>query len=291
MLVIVVWLAAAAALAAVGTMATPPEGVSGGIVHGEAGEAHRVAMAAGAPEPVVESVIATAADGAALDVRDAESALADFGAKLTALPQVAVVAPEPTVAADGAAVVLRFRLAGGREAAADAVAPVLAATNQFAADHPEWRIEQTGPASTVHGADRRLATLLAATAGASAAVAVVIALLAFRAGVLAGLSLVVGIAAAGTGLVVWAGISSRFPDRGAVPLVITLVGLALGTAYALVYLAGFRTALREGNGRVVAAAASADTAGVGVIAAGSVTLAGLAASLLLDIPLVSAVAV
>ncbi|MDR1293515.1 MAG: MMPL family transporter, partial [Bifidobacteriaceae bacterium] len=288
--VIVVWLVFAAAVAAVGTMAGSPAGVSADIVHGEAGQAHRAAQAAGAPEPVVESVIVTSADGAPLDTRAAEAALADVATRLMVSPQVGLVAPEPVLADDGAAAMLRLRLAGDLQTAADDVSQVLAAADRLAADHPEWRVEQTGPASAMREADHRLAAVLLPTAAVSAALVLVIALMALGAGVLAGLPLAMGVAATGAGLVAWAPGSSSFPDRGVVPLVIVLTGMAAGAGFALTYLVGVRDEVRACGNRAAATTRAADSAGVAVVVSAAAGLAGLAATFLLADPAISAVA-
>jgi RND superfamily putative drug exporter len=101
-------------------------------------------------------------------------------------------------------------------------------------------------------------------------------LLAFGALIAAGLPLLLALSAVAAAIGLYAVASQAFPDFGAVPHVILLIGLAVGVDYSLFYLRREREERRRGAGHLDAVAIAAATSGRAVVVSGFAVLVSMA---------------
>jgi RND superfamily putative drug exporter len=275
------WLVAIGATASIGGAVAPKQATETEMIRGEARTATERAIDAGAVDPIVESIMVTSADGGPLNLEAGAAALAELGATLSALPQVAMVAPQPIPDTAGDALLLQVQLNTTTETALEDVAPVLDATATADAAHPDLTIREAGQASITREANDLLLADLGRATMTSVPVTLVILLVAFGAIIMAGLPVILAIGAVASGFGLWAVASQVFPDQGMVQHVIVLMGMAVGVDYSLFFLRRFREEIHERSDRLAAIAAAADTAGHSVIVSGTAVSLALAATLFL----------
>ncbi|MDR0417154.1 MAG: MMPL family transporter, partial [Propionibacteriaceae bacterium] len=281
--VILGWLAVVVATASLAAAIAPKRVGETEMIRGEAQTATDLAIAAGMTDPIIEAVIATAADGGRLDATEATTALTDLAERLSALPEVAFAGPAPIPADDGAAFMIQVQLASASiDVALDEVAPVLAATAAVAAEHPSLKIEQAGPMSLTREANELLSQDLSRATVTSVPLTLIILLVAFGAIIMALMPVVLAVGAVAAAFGLWAVASQVFPDQGMVQHVILLMGMAVGVDYSLFYLRRFREEIHARGNKLAAIAAAADTAGHSVIISGTAVSLALATTLFLD---------
>jgi len=226
------------------------------------------------------------------------------------LPGVATVG-EPTAARDGRTVVLAIGLDAVPDSAAatgttgkqpgDVVGPMLAATKQLAAAHPDLRIGQVGPGSIDTEVGRQLDADFRRAELVSLPVTLGVLLVAFGAVVAAGVPVLLGVGAVVSALGLTALTSRQVTpvDQNTQSLVL-LIGLAVGVDYALFVVRRAReeraagATVQESIARAGATAGRAVViSGVTVVVAmsGMLVAGGMFTSLAIGAMLVVAVAV
>ncbi|MDR3201995.1 MAG: MMPL family transporter [Bifidobacteriaceae bacterium] len=279
---IAAWLVFVFAASSITGVMAPKQASTTDQIRGEAKTATEVAEAAGAQDPVVESILATAPDGGPVDAARAQEALGEIAAAMAALPEVAVVSPQPVPAPDGEAVLLSVQMAGAPAESVDHVQPLLDATAAVAADYPDLKIEEVGVGSIAAETNEWLGTDLNRATVTSVPVTLIILLLAFGAIVMAGLPVLLALGSVASAFGLWAVASQAFPDQGMVQHVIVLMGMAVGVDYSLFYLRRFREEIHSGKGRMDAIEAAGATAGHSVLISGSAVTVAMATTLALN---------
>jgi RND superfamily putative drug exporter len=244
---------------------------------GDSAAAVRASKGADFGDKPTESVVVTAREG-----RLDQATVAALGRELTAaytgLDGVATIG-QPMPVPDGATLVLAVGLDAvqaadgttpeGARTPADAVGPMMAATERVAAAHPELRIGQVGPGSIdkqVMGqldSDFRRAELI------SLPVTLGVLLVAFGAVVAAGVPvlLAVGAVVSALGLTAFASREITPVDQNTQSLVL-LIGLAVGVDYALFVIRRAREERAAGASVRESVALAGATAGRAVVISG-----------------------
>ena len=269
------WLAFVAAAVVIGGAVGTAETQDGDEAVGDSGRAERMVADADLEAPVTESVLITPHDGAAWDQTGAAAAATDLADQLRRLPEVAEVGdPVPSPVTD--ALLLPVTLGGDPEQAAELVVPVLAEIEAVDADHPALRVETVGDGSGERAIDAVVEEDLGRAGLLSVPVTLGIMLIAFGAIVVAGVPVLLALSAVAAAVGLYGLASHVFPDFGAVPHVILLVGLAVGVDYSLFYLKREREERRRGAGHVDAVQIAAATSGRAVVVSGVAVLVSMA---------------
>ena len=259
--------------------------LSGGLVTtepadqlvGDSATAAKVAGAADFGDRPTESVVVTARAGT-FSAAEAAALGAQLRSAYTGVEGVTEVG-DAALAPDGRTLVVPVALDAaqsadgttpdGATAPADAVRPMLAVTDRFAASHPDLRVGQVGPGSIdaevgeALDADFRRAELV------SLPVTLGVLLVAFGAVVAAGVPVLLGIGSvvAALGLTAWASRSITPVDQNTQSLVL-LIGLAVGVDYALFVIRRSREERAAGASVVEAVSIAGRTAGRAVVISG-----------------------
>jgi len=230
-------------------------------------------------EPLTESVLVEARDGATLGATS--PALTDLHSDLTALSAAASVS-DPVISEDGTAALMRVDLAlpsgeevtsGAAVAAADAVQGVVSDT---ANANPDLRVEQVGGVtldqaiSNIYDKDLQRAEMF------SLPVTLVILVLAFGALIAAGVPLLLAMSAVAAAMGLSAFASYVFPSTEVASSVILLVGLAVGVDYSLFYIKREREERGRGRGTLDAVSNAAATSGRAVVVSGITVMIAMA---------------
>jgi uncharacterized membrane protein YdfJ with MMPL/SSD domain len=241
---------------------------------GESGEAARMIDDAGFNErPGTEMVFIQARSGA-LDDAALAAAAADVTARLDAIDDVAAIR-EPIRSDDGRAALLEFDIAGPAADAGDKVAPMLAAVAAAAAAHPDLRVEQFG-ASVERAIDGALASDFRKAEFMSIPITLVILIVAFGALLAAGIPVLLGITSVFAAMGLASLTSALVPTSSNAPILMMLIGMAVGVDYSLFYLKREREERAAGAGRMAALEAAAATSGHAVLISGLTVMTSLA---------------
>jgi RND superfamily putative drug exporter len=274
-LAIGLWLAFVAAAVVIGGAVGTAETQDGDEAVGDSGRAERIVADAELAAPVTESVLITPRDGAAWDEAGAAVVATDLADQLRRLPEVAEVG-DPVRSPVTDALLLPVTLGGDPELAAEQVVPVLAAVEAAGADHPALRVETVGDGSGERAINAVVDEDLGRAGLLSVPVTLGIMLIAFGAIVVAGVPVLLALSAVAAAVGLYGLASHVFPDFGAVPHVILLVGLAVGVDYSLFYLKREREERRRGAGHVDAVQIAAATSGRAVVVSGVAVLVSMA---------------
>ncbi|MGN5631700.1 MMPL family transporter [Streptomyces sp. AC154] len=236
---------------------------------GEAGHAESMATDAGLQRRPTEHILIRSGSGP-LDDAEATAAARDVTARMTALPEVAEVAP-PVRSKDGTALRVTVVMKGAELDAKKNVAPLLEATGKAAAAHPGLVVEESGSPAISQGVNEQRGKDLSLSERLTLPVTLVILLIVFGSVVMAGVPLLLALSsiAATMGLAMLA--SHLMPDPGVGTNMILLIGLAVGVDYTLFYLKREREERARAAGRLSPEALvelAAATAGRAIVVSG-----------------------
>ncbi|MFJ8391240.1 MMPL family transporter [Streptomyces sp. NPDC094144] len=236
---------------------------------GEAGHAESMATGAGLQRRPTEHILIRSGSGP-LDSAEATAAARDVTARMTALPEVAEVAP-PVRSKDGTALRVTVVMKGAELDAKNNVAPLLDATGKAAAAHPGLIVEESGSPAISQGVNDQRGKDLSLSERLTLPVTLVILLIVFGSVVMAGVPLLLALSsiAATMGLAMLA--SHLMPDPGVGTNMILLIGLAVGVDYTLFYLKREREERARAQGRLSPEALvelAAATAGRAIVVSG-----------------------
>ncbi|MFG2598415.1 MMPL family transporter [Streptomyces sp. NPDC048462] len=236
---------------------------------GEAGHAESMATDAGLQRRPTEHILIRSASGP-LDSAEATAAARDVTTRMSALPEVAEVAP-PVRSKDGTALRVTVVMKGAELDGKKNVVPLLDATGKTADAHPGLIVEETGSPAISKGVNDQRGKDLALSERLTLPVTLVILLIVFGSAVMAGVPLLLALSsiAATMGLAMLA--SHLMPDPGVGTNMILLIGLAVGVDYTLFYLKREREERARAKGRLGPEALvelAAATAGRAVVVSG-----------------------
>ncbi len=198
----------------------------------------------------------------------------DVTAALGKLPDVGAVRV-PERSADGRSAIIEFEIRGDADAAASKVAPMLAATATIAKAHPDLRVDQFGEASIGKALDDRLAADFQRAEFLSIPITLVILIVAFGALLAAGIPVLLGLTAVFSAIGLVALTSTLIPTSEGAPILMMLIGMAVGVDYSLFYLKREREERARGAGKLAALEAAAATSGHAVLISGITVVASL----------------
>ncbi|SED20144.1 putative drug exporter of the RND superfamily [Streptomyces sp. 2131.1] len=236
---------------------------------GEAGHAESMATDAGLQRRPTEHILIRSASGP-LDTARATEAARELTVRMRALDEVRDVgAPIPSK--DGTALRVSVVMEGAELDGRKNVVPLLAATAEVAAAHPDLAVEETGSPAISKGVNDQRGDDLALSERLSLPVTLVILLAVFGSVVMAGVPLLLALSsiAATMGLSMLA--SHLLPDPGVGTNMILLMGLAVGVDYTLFHLKREREERARAGGRLGPEALvelAAATAGRAVVISG-----------------------
>jgi RND superfamily putative drug exporter len=246
---------------------------------GEAGQAQAIMADGGIPEQTVEKVLIASRSGA-LDQAAAAAAAEDVSRRMRALPYVEKVRA-PITSSDGKALLVPIELTAEGAAGSGHVEPLLEATTQVQAAHPELRIEQTGDASIGYQVDEQSGEDTAAAERLSLPLTLLILLVAFGAIVAAGVPVLIALSAVAASIGLSMLSTHFFPSVGGQNnTLIILIGMAVGVDYSLFYLRREREERAKSGGTISHTAAvelAAATSGRAIIVSGMAVIASVAA--------------
>jgi putative drug exporter of the RND superfamily len=272
---IALWVVFVAVCFVGGNVAGTREATASDDAIGEAGRAY-VMIEDGkfADEPAVDNVLITARSGA-LDRTAAAAAAKDATAKLATVAGVAKVG-EPIPATDGTALLVPITMSGDPDTASDRVSPLLDATAEVQAAHPQLRIEEVGGPSIGKALDDTLGADFQKAEILSLPVTLLILIIAFGALIAAGVPLLLALSsvAAAMGLSTLA--SHLVPMGDATGSVILLIGMAVGVDYSLFYVRREREERARGRNHVDAVEIAAETSGHAVVVSGTAVIIAMA---------------
>ncbi len=241
---------------------------------GDSGRAARTIDAAGFNDrPGTEMVFVQARTGPLTDKALAAVAT-DVRSALGKLPDVTAVRM-PERSADDRSAMLEFEIRGDAEDAASKVAPMLAATTTIARAHPDLRVDQFGDASVGKALDDRLAADFQAAEFLSIPITLVILIVAFGALLAAGIPVLLGLTAVFSAMGLVAITSAIIPSSDSAPILMMLIGMAVGVDYSLFYLKREREERAQGAGKMAALEAASATSGHAVLVSGITVVASL----------------
>ncbi len=242
---------------------------------GESGEAARMIDDAGFNDrPGTEMVIIQARSGALGDAA-LTTAAADVTARLDAVDDVAAIR-EPVRSSDGRSAMLEFDIAGPADGAGDKVGPMLDAVAASAAAHPDLRVEQFGDASAGRALDDALASDFQKAEFLSIPITLVILIVAFGALLAAGIPVLLGLTSVFAAMGLVSLTSALVPTSSGAPILMMLIGMAVGVDYSLFYLKREREERAAGAGKMAALEAAAATSGHAVLISGLTVMTSLA---------------
>jgi RND superfamily putative drug exporter len=275
-----VWIAFVAVAVTLGSMAGTVQVTATENDNGQSKVAEQILDEAGFQRPAGEAVLIQAATGGADDA-NVQSAVADVIRAVQAVPAVVDVSSPYTtgnqgqIAADRRSVLVQFSIAGDPKNADGKIAPVLAAVQRVAGEHPDVYVAEVGETSFNHQATAQSGgnqspELLAGI------LTLVILVVAFGAVVSALLPLVLAVSAiaGASGLV---GLASHLVHvNGTATIIMTLVGMAVGVDYSMFYIRRFLEERAAGRDKHAALAAAANTSGRSVLVSGVTVMASMA---------------
>ena len=225
-------------------------------------------------ETVAESVIVQAPAGGRVTDPRVRAAIDDVVTRVAAQPRVQDVRSplnrgnQGQLSPDGRSALVQFDLRGTDTQAEEAVAPVLAAVKDVAADHPGVFVGQFGGASANKALSEALDDDFQKAERLSLPITLLILLLAFGSLVAAGVPLLLGITAVMAALGLVNLLSHAVPMDESISAIILLVGLAVGVDYSLFYLRRAREERRSGLSTIAAVEKASATSGRAVLISG-----------------------
>jgi RND superfamily putative drug exporter len=199
----------------------------------------------------------------------------DVRARLGALPNVGNIhAPERS--RDGRSAKIEFEIRGKPEDAPAKVGPMLLRAAAIAAAHPGVRVEQFGDASAGKALDDKLSSDFSKAEKLSIPITLIILIVAFGALLAAGIPVLLGLTSVFSAIGLAAVASSAVPTSEGAPILMMLIGMAVGVDYSLFYLKREREERARGLGRQAALEAAAATSGHAVLVSGITVMASLA---------------
>ncbi len=281
------WLVVVAALAVVagsvwllsgGITTTDPEDQ----LVGDSRQAADIVAGADFGTQSTEQVVVTLEEGT-LSRADARALGRELVAAYDGVEGIAAVG-KPAAALDGRSLVLELELATGSgaeaTAATDVVAPSLAATEAFAADHPDLRVGQVGDGSIDRELDATIGKDFERAEIYSIPITLVILLVAFGAAIAAGVPLLLGLLSVVTALGLTAFASQEWlPVDPSTQSLVLLIGLAVGVDYSLFLMRRVQEEMAAGHSRTDAIAVAGATAGRAVVISGLTVVVAMAGML------------
>lgn len=255
---------------------------------GDSADAAKASKGADFGEKPTETVVVTARNGR-LDPATVTTLGRELTTAYTGLDGVTTVG-RPVPAPDGKTMVLAVGLDAvrdadgttpdGARAPADAVGPMMAATDRLAAAHPDLKIGQVGPGSIDKQVDGQLESDFRRAELFSLPVTLAVLLIAFGAVVAAGVPVVLGIGAVVTafGLTAFASRQITPVDENTQSMVL-LIGLAVGVDYALFVIRRSREERAAGASVREAVARAGATAGRAVVISGATVVVAMSGML------------
>jgi RND superfamily putative drug exporter len=242
---------------------------------GESGHAARMLDQAGFnDQPATELVFVQARQGRLSDAT-LHAVDRDVRARLGKVADVtAIRAPER--APDGRSAKIEFSIRGTADDAPSRVAPMLESVAAVAAAHPGVRVEQFGGASAGKALDDKLSSDFAKAERLSIPITLLILVIAFGALLAAGIPVLLGLTSVFSAIGLAAVASSAIPTSESAPILMMLIGMAVGVDYSLFYLKREREERARGLGRQAALEAAAATSGHAVLISGITVMASLA---------------
>ncbi|MEU5400449.1 MMPL family transporter [Streptomyces sp. NPDC005963] len=249
---------------------------------GETSQAARIADRAGIEEPVSESVLVQAKDGAL------KTSAPEFRAAVDAVIKAVQATGEVTgvtspytsksISEDGRSALVQFDMRGDPEKATDRIEPVLKAVEGVQDDHSGLRIEQIGGASMTKTFDDAFGDDFQQAEFSAVPVALGILLIAFGALVAALLPVALAITAIMATMGLMSVVSHIMPMSDTANSIMLLVGLAVGVDYCLFYLRREREERAAGRDAQTALQIAAATSGRAIVVSGvtvCVAMAGM----------------
>lgn len=236
---------------------------------GESGRAEALIDGAGLDEPPSESVLIQARSGR-LDAADAQAA-EEVADRMRTTPGVAGVG-DAVPSADGTALLVPVELTSDDVDAA----PLLEATADVQAAHPDLVVAQAGDVTIDEAIDERVGEDLHSAEFISLPITLVLMLLAFGALIAAGLPVLLAATSVAATIGISAPISWLVPAESTVLSMIVLIGMAVGVDYSLFYLKRERQERAAGRTTLDAVAIAAETSGHAIVVSGGAVIAALA---------------
>ncbi len=233
-------------------------------------------------DTVAESVIVQVPTGGRVTDPRVRAAIADVVDRVAAQPRVQDVRSpfsrgnQGQLSPDGRSALVQFDLRGTDAQAEEAVAPVLAAVEDVAADHPGVFVGQFGGASASRALSAALSDDFRKAERLSLPITLLILLLAFGSLVAAGVPLLLGITAVMASLGLVNLVSHVIPMDESITSIILLIGLAVGVDYSLFYLRRAREERRAGLSTTDAVEKAAATSGRAVLISGLTVMIAMA---------------
>ena len=256
---------------------------------GQSGAADRATAGAYFGDKPTEAVLIQAREGApdqVLDQATVDSVADDLARRYADLPGIGPVA-EPVPSEDGRSRLVTVTLDTGTltgsdrsDRAGELVGPMLAATAQVQADHPDLRIEQVGGASIDRALDDQLGHDLRQAELFSVPVTLAILLVAFGALFAAGVPVALALTAVASAMGLSALASHLVPLDSAVSNIVLLLGMAVGVDYSLFYIRRQREERARGASGMDSIEIAAATSGHAVVVSGLTVLIAMAGMLL-----------
>jgi RND superfamily putative drug exporter len=242
---------------------------------GQSGHAARILDQAGFNDQPASELVFVQAQRGNLSDPTLRSVDRDVRARLGALPDVANIhAPERS--RDGRSAKIEFEIRGAPADAPAKVGPILVRVAAIAAAHRGVRVEQFGDASAGKALDDKLSSDFSKAERLSIPITLLILIVAFGALLAAGIPVLLGLTSVFSAIGLAAVASSAIPTSQSAPILMMLIGMAVGVDYSLFYLKREREERARGLGRQAALEAAAATSGHAVLVSGITVMASLA---------------
>src|SRR3954454_11168102 len=227
---------------------------------GDAGRAARTLDQAGFNDrPATEIVFVQSRQGR-LSNAALKAVAKDVEAGLGAVPEVTHVGAVQR-STDGRSAKIELELRGKAEDAPNHVAASLAAVAKVAAAHPTLRVDEFGEASAGKALDERLSKDFQQAEVLSIPITLIILIVAFGALLAAGIPVLLGLTSVFSAIGIVAITSAIIPTSDGAPILMMLMGMAVGVDYSLFYLKQEREERARGAAKLAALEAAAATSG------------------------------
>ncbi|MGC9665065.1 MMPL family transporter [Planosporangium sp. 12N6] len=285
------WLAFVVLAVVIGGSLPKTELTNAESLTGEPAQAQRILDASGIKEPRSEIVfIQRGADVPQAAATDAVKAVV---ARLEATPNVEkIVSPltpglDGLVSKDGRSMLVNFAIAGDPEKAKDKIAPIMAAVESVAGEHPAVSVREFGITSAGKQLDQAISQDMKRAEMLSIPITLAVLLLTFGALVAAVLPLAFALTAF-VGAVGLLGFTSQVLHvNSSAQTVMLLIGLAVGVDYSLFYLKRDREERARGTDPRRALEVAAATSGRSVLISGITVVIAMAGMFLTGHPIFS----
>ena len=249
---------------------------------GESARAEQVLDRGFPQDTVAESVIVQVPAGGRVTDRAGRAAISDVVARVSAQPGVVDVRSplgrgnRGQLSPDGRSALVQFDIRGTDAEAETAVAPVVAAVKDVAAEHPGVFVGQFGAASASAALSKAMGDDFKKAEQLSLPVTLLILLLAFGSLVAAGVPLLLGVTAVMAALGLVNVLSHAIPMDESITSIVLLIGLAVGVDYSLFYLRREREERRNGLSKTEAVEKASATSGRAVLVSGITVMIAMA---------------